>query len=119
MTSRDLKYLELLYKKLTANKKNVVVVETYHGVYDDEIISEVKKGLQPTLFINAKDAMLSENEIKELVYPDVTDDRIFGFLTRLQIEAFFNPILTTILKKISLKSFLIRNYNAFSSFLQN
>lgn len=71
------------------NKKTILVLETYHGVYDDELIANIKDGLKPTLFVNAKDAMLSEEEIKELVYPDVTDDRIFGFLTRLQIEAFF------------------------------
>ena len=73
------------------NKKNVLVVETYHGVYDDEIITEIKKGLLPALFINVRDAMISEDDIKNLVYPDVTDDRIFGFMTRLQIESFFNP----------------------------
>ncbi|MCF6268395.1 MAG: class I mannose-6-phosphate isomerase [Melioribacteraceae bacterium] len=79
---------ELLQKLI--NKKNIVVIETYHGVYDDEIISEIKNGINPKYFINAQDAMLSEDEIKTLVYPDVTDDRIFGFLTNLQIEQFFN-----------------------------
>ncbi|VAX16458.1 mannose-6-phosphate isomerase, class I, partial [hydrothermal vent metagenome] len=78
-----------LSKKLI-NKKNIVVIETYHGVYENEIISKIKNGLNPTLFINSQDAMLSENQIEELVYPDVTDDRIFGFLTNLQIEQFFN-----------------------------
>lgn len=78
-----------LLKKLNG-KKNVVVIETYHGVYDDEIISKIKTGMKPFIFINAKEAMLSEEEIKELVFSDTTDDRIFGFLTRLQIEAFFN-----------------------------
>ena len=71
-------------------KKNVIVIETYHGVYDDEIISAVKANMRLTFFINTKDAILSEDKIKELVYPDVTNDRIFGFLTRLRIEAFFN-----------------------------
>ncbi len=71
-------------------KKNIIVIETYHGVYNDEIISAVKANMQPTLFINTKDAILSEDKIKKLVYPDVTNDRIFGFLTQLQIEAFFN-----------------------------
>jgi len=45
-------------------KINVVVVETYHGVRDDEIISNIKSELQPALFINAKDAMLAEEEIQ-------------------------------------------------------
>ncbi len=78
-----------LSKNLDGNK-NILVIETYHGVYDDEIISEIKRNLKPSLFIHAKEAMFLESEIKELVFPDVTDNRIFGFLTKLQIEAFFN-----------------------------
>ena len=35
--------------------------------------------------------MLPEAEIKKMIFPDVTNDRIFGFLTRLTIEAFFDP----------------------------
>jgi len=80
---------EELLSKLKGKKK-ILVVETYHGVYDNEIISNIKNRLQPAFFINAKDALLPEDEIKELIYPDVTDDRIFGFLTQLKIEAFFN-----------------------------
>ena len=34
--------------------------------------------------------MLPEEEIKKLVFPDVTNDRIFGFLTRLTIDAFYD-----------------------------
>jgi len=78
-----------LSKKLN-DIKNVLVIEKYHGVHDNEIISNIKNGLNPSLIINTKDAMLPEEEIKELIYPDVTDDRIFGFLTRLQIDASFN-----------------------------
>lgn len=72
------------------NKKNVLVMETYHGVRDEEILANIKKRLKPKLVINTKDAFLPEEEIKQLVHPDVTDDRIFGYLTRLRIEAFFN-----------------------------
>ena len=35
--------------------------------------------------------MLPEDEIKKLVFPDVTNDRIFGFLTRLTLDAFYDP----------------------------
>ncbi len=35
--------------------------------------------------------MFPEEEIKKMVFPDVTNDRIFGFLTRLTMDAFFDP----------------------------
>lgn len=71
-------------------KKKIVVVETYQGVIHEELIENLKNGLNFTRFIQAEDYMLSEDEIKKLVFPDVTNDRIFGFLTRLNIEAFYD-----------------------------
>ncbi|MGQ8335354.1 class I mannose-6-phosphate isomerase [Sunxiuqinia sp. A32] len=72
-------------------KKKLVVIETYQGVIHEEVISNLKVGLKADWFILAEDYMLAEDEIKKLVFPDVTNDRIFGFLTRLGIEPFFNP----------------------------
>lgn len=71
-------------------QKSVVVVETYPGADDGEIISALKSGLQPDAIFQAKDAYLSETDIDRLTYPDVTDDRIFGYMTRLNIEQFFD-----------------------------
>ena len=72
-------------------KKKVVVIETYQGVIHEELISNLKSGLNFDSFILASDFMLSEEEIKKMVFPDVTTDRIFGFLTRLTMDAFFDP----------------------------
>lgn len=69
----------------------VVVVETYPGVDDAEIMDAIENGLRPSAFFRAQDAFLSETKIDRLTYPDVTDDRIFGFMTRLTIDQFFDP----------------------------
>ena len=70
--------------------KKVVLLETYQGVIHEELISNLSTGLKYDRFINAFDYMYSEDEIKKLVFPDVTDDRIFGFLTQLSIEDYFD-----------------------------
>ncbi len=70
--------------------KKVVLVETYQGVIHEELIANLSTGLKYDRFINASDYMYSEEEIKKLVFPDVTDDRIFGFLTRLSIEDYLD-----------------------------
>jgi mannose-6-phosphate isomerase class I len=82
-----------LNKEIAAIKspKKLVVIETYQGVIHEELISNLKSGLKCDRFILASEYMLPEDEIKKLVFPDVTNDRIFGFLTRLTIEAFFDP----------------------------
>jgi len=72
-------------------KKKVVVIETYQGVIHEELISNLKTGLNHDRFIEAADFMLPEEEIERLVFQDVTNDRIFGFLTRLAMDAFFDP----------------------------
>ena len=75
---------------LHGNKK-LVVIETYQGVIHEELISNLLSGLTFDRFIQAADFMLPEEEIKKLVFQDVTNDRIFGFLTRLTMDAFFDP----------------------------
>lgn len=71
-------------------KKKLVVVETYQGVIHEEVMQHLESGLQYDLFVRAEELMLSENDLKILIYPDVTDDRIFGYLTRLEIDAFYD-----------------------------
>jgi len=77
-------------EKLTKTVK-VIVVEYYQGVLEEETTEALVNGLKPDLLIEANNLMLSEEKIRELVYPDVTDDRIFGYMTRLNIDAFFDP----------------------------
>lgn len=71
-------------------KKKLVVVETYQGVIHGEVMQQLETGLQCDRFVRAEELMLPEDDVKKLVYPDVTDDRIFGYLTRLEIDAFYD-----------------------------
>jgi len=71
-------------------KKKLVVVETYQGVIHGEVIQHLESGLRCDRFVRAEELMKPEEEIEKLVYPDVTDDRIFGYLTRLEIDAFYD-----------------------------
>ena len=72
-------------------KTSVLAVEYYPGVLEDEVSSELIKGIGPVLVIQTKTLLWSESVIRKMVYPDVTDDRVFGFLTRLNLDAFFDP----------------------------
>ena len=70
--------------------KKVVVVEFYHGVDENEFKNEFNSRLNPKLYVDTKDALLLEEEIKKMVFPDVTDDRIFGHMSRLNLDDFFD-----------------------------
>lgn len=77
---------------LQSKERNLIVLETYPGVDDREIMDALAAGIPSTHVFSASDAFLEEAAIDQLTYPDVTDDRIFGFMTRLTIEQFFDPL---------------------------
>jgi len=65
-------------------------VECYQGIDDAEVFGALSRGLAPDAVFLSQDAFLPEEEIRAMTYPDVTDDRIFGHLTRLNMEDFFD-----------------------------
>ncbi len=88
---------EIISQILTAalkirKKKKVIIVECYQGTFKEEIAGEFSKGLKPDLLITAENLYWDENKINEMVYPDVTNDRVFGFLTKLEIDQYFDPV---------------------------
>ena len=68
----------LIKKQLYKQPGNsVVVIDCYPGVFEDEAISHLQAFLPGTFYLS-KDCMLDETQIRQLVYPDVTDDAVFG-----------------------------------------
>ena len=65
--------------------RRIVVVETYQGVFLEDIKSQMVELLQPGLVVDAGQLLRSDPEIREITRPDVTDDRVFGYLTRLNM----------------------------------
>lgn len=67
--------LEVIQQNMIGKK--VLVVDTYPGVDDQEVISEFKK-LDYQLFINMEDIFKNELAINEQMKYHLTDDRVFG-----------------------------------------
>ncbi len=71
--------------------KNILVIECYPGVLDEEILPEIQSRLQPSLLIDTKTLMLPLDQIDTLVQRDLTDDPVFGRLSDLNLYDFFDP----------------------------
>lgn len=69
----------------------IIVIETYQGVIHEELINALTNGLAWDQFYFAENYMLPHEQIKKMLHADVTDDRIFGYMTRLNIDDYFDP----------------------------
>ena len=83
------KAIEDALMQINAQKK-IVLIECYQGVYVDEIKAVFSNYFPNSRIVDTLDAMKPEAEIRRMTQPDVTDDRVFGFLTQLEMDAFFD-----------------------------
>ncbi|WP_228527879.1 class I mannose-6-phosphate isomerase [Pararhodonellum marinum] len=77
--------LDLLDKRL-----KILVIECYQGVDDNELRNKFQIGISHTFWIESTCAFLPENNIHKMVSPDVTEDRVFGYMTDLCLEDYFD-----------------------------
>lgn len=69
--------------------KKVVVVDFYAGVREEEVAGELEL-LSPTLFINTRNLMKPQDEIKAMTERFMTDDVLFGYVTNLTLNDYFD-----------------------------
>jgi mannose-6-phosphate isomerase class I len=76
-----------------ANRKRLIVtIDCYPGVNESQISSELAYRLKPANVIRTKDALLSSEQIGQLVAPFLGgNDPVFGFLSGLTLPQFFAP----------------------------
>ena len=75
---------------LLSQVEGVIVVECYPGVDERLIACEIGR-LEPDLLIETRGLLLPEQEIEELVKPFLGgSDPVFGFLSELDLPAFFD-----------------------------
>ncbi|MFN6078919.1 MAG: hypothetical protein ACK48I_06880, partial [Bacteroidota bacterium] len=72
------------------NVKKMMVVETYQGAPIIELAKHFQEIFNADKVVLTTDLFLDTKEIIDLTFPDVTDDRIFGKMTHLNITDFFN-----------------------------
>lgn len=79
----------LLQQVRTLPGRKVICIDCYHGVFTREI-EQAFAGMAGTTVFRSCDALLPENVLDEKVYPYVTDDPVFGYITSLQMADLFN-----------------------------
>jgi mannose-6-phosphate isomerase class I len=72
-----------------SGKKKVIAMDCYQGVLDEEVLARLREGLDAQFYLS-KDLMLPEEKLAGMLYPDITDDEVFGYITRLELKDLFN-----------------------------
>lgn len=70
--------------------KIILVAECYAGILDEAVLPAMIRELQPDYTFLATCAMKTPEAIDALLYPDITDDEVFGFLTRFNVIDYFD-----------------------------
>lgn len=68
---------------------SALAVDFYTGVYEEEVINELHR-LSPALFIDTRDLMKPESEIKAMTARFMTDDVLFGYVTNITLNDYFD-----------------------------
>jgi hypothetical protein len=76
--------------RLRSTGATLIVVETYPGVRIDDVMPVLAGGLQADQVVLASQMLKQPDEIARLISGDLTDDPVFGKLTKLEIEDFID-----------------------------
>lgn len=92
-------------KQLTARvnsiskKSPIVVIECYQGVDEQELVHHLRVIFNTATWIDSREAFKTEDEIRRMTYPYVTDDRIFGYITPLRMEDYIDSAKADALRR--------------------
>lgn len=78
-------------EELTDRAGHTLVIDTYPGVDDSELIEALLSRLSPAEWIHTLDLKQPEEEWLPKVQRNLTDDRIFGVLSCRRLEEYFDP----------------------------
>ena len=81
--------VEEIRRAAAGEGRRIVVVDCYQGVLDAEVATALQ-GLSPTLFVDSAKAMRPPETLNAILKDDITDDAVFGFMTRFNMEVYFD-----------------------------
>ena len=71
---------EAIVEELKQYQGKTIVVDTYPGVRDQEILRALQQGLQPTTILTSIDCFYEQDELTRRMQSHLTDDRVFGVM---------------------------------------
>lgn len=114
--------VNVLNQRLNAIDKprKILVVECYQGILHDEVKKHFCLAFPDAFFIDSSEGMLSEQELNVKLQADITDDELFGYMTRFSIDCYFDEQKVCDLRnKIDRKQGLVIVYGTGAAYIQS
>lgn len=77
-------------KKYRKKKKTVIAIESYIGVHNEEIKTNLVDALCPEFVVFADDLAFDGDTITKMVKRNLTDDRVFGVMSHQTLDEFYD-----------------------------
>ena len=71
---------EAIVEELKQYEGKTIVVDTYPGVRDTEILHALQQGLKPNTIVTSIDCFYEKDELTRRMQSHLTDDRVFGVM---------------------------------------
>lgn len=82
---------EKIRGEISSREASVVAFECYQGVLDNEVLPALKTSFPESPVYLSSEAMKSQDELYDVLKGDITDDEIFGYMTRFTMDVYFDP----------------------------
>ncbi|CAM4003450.1 class I mannose-6-phosphate isomerase [Lederbergia lenta] len=79
-----------LKSRIGALQSNVITIECYPTLNEEELLNKLITPLNPTLIINALELFYDVKTINKMIERNITDDRIFGLMSHHSFEDFID-----------------------------
>lgn len=76
--------------RAVAGKSGVILFECYQGVLDAEVREAIAVAFPDAALYLSGDAMKSQVELYDALKDDITNDEVFGYMTRYTIDVYFD-----------------------------
>jgi mannose-6-phosphate isomerase class I len=71
-------------------QNGVLVLECYQGVHDAEVLKAVNTAFPKASLYLSAEAMKTQDQLHDTLKDDITEDEIFGYMTRYHIDVYFD-----------------------------
>lgn len=91
--------MDRLKSELSSKRNAILAFECYQGVHDGEVLREIAKAFPDAHVYKSAEVMKDEELLYSILKDDITDDRVFGYMTRYTMDVYFDESKVALMRE--------------------